>query len=84
MTDRPSYAGTSPGDIARELAVIHQLCVCHLGELREESDRKVEHCCVYLYICVCVHARTQSGMCEYHVDISVHVTLRFIPSTDKI
>jgi hypothetical protein len=38
--NRLNVAPMSPGDIARELAVIHHLCVCHLDELREMSDRQ--------------------------------------------
>ena len=38
---RPTMAGMSTGDIARELAVIHHLCVSHIGELRDQSDRQV-------------------------------------------
>lgn len=41
VSERPNVAGMSPGDIARELAIIHQMCVCHLEELREYSERQV-------------------------------------------
>ncbi|XP_076443695.1 ras GTPase-activating protein 1-like isoform X2 [Babylonia areolata] len=37
---RTGMSAMSPGDIARELAVIHQLCVYHMGELRDQSDRQ--------------------------------------------
>ncbi|KAL8563555.1 hypothetical protein ACOMHN_060871 [Nucella lapillus] len=37
---RTGISAMSPGDIARELAVIHQLCVYHMGELRDQSDRQ--------------------------------------------
>ncbi|KAK7116060.1 ras GTPase-activating protein 1-like [Littorina saxatilis] len=37
---RPGLGAMSPGDIARELAVIHHLCVTHIGELRDQSERQ--------------------------------------------
>ncbi|XP_076465409.1 ras GTPase-activating protein 1-like [Babylonia areolata] len=37
---RTSMGALSPSDTARELAVIHHLCVSHIGELKDLSDRQ--------------------------------------------